>query len=189
MAFFTYSHQTADTGKIFYIGKGSRKDRQIAKIGRNKHWHNIVKKHGFTAKILAYWDTEQEAFAHEKLLIASFRDMGHKLANYTDGGEGSSGAKITEETRIKLRNRPYKKESYEKVAKALCKKVICIDLNKEFNSGLEAVKWLKQNGHSKATSGAISVGIRKDKVRYGYRWKFSQKEVNSFKIKKNLLGF
>lgn len=95
MAFFTYAHQTADTGKIFYIGKGSRKDRQIAKTGRNKHWHNIVKKHGFIAEILAYWNTEQEAFDHEKLLIASFRDMGYSLANYTNGGEGSSGIKIT----------------------------------------------------------------------------------------------
>jgi hypothetical protein len=90
---YTYCHTTADTGKVFYIGKGTRKDRATRKDSRSAHWHNIVNKHGFNAEILAYWDTEEEAHSHEKLLIACFKDMGYKLANKTDGGEGVCGHK------------------------------------------------------------------------------------------------
>ena len=83
-------------GKIFYIGKGKGK-RAFSKDGRNKHWTFIANKHGFIAKILAYWKTEKESFDHEKLLISCFKDMGYSLANKTLGGEGNTGHKWSEE--------------------------------------------------------------------------------------------
>ena len=46
---------------------------------------------------MANWENESEAFEHEKFLIWCFKDMGIKLANLTDGGEGASGAIRTEE--------------------------------------------------------------------------------------------
>jgi hypothetical protein len=94
--FYTYAHTKPD-GTIFYIGKG--KDRRAwSKEKRNPHWHNITSKYtDYGVEILANWDTEEEAFDHEKLLISCFRDMGYKLANVTDGGEGSAGYKFTEE--------------------------------------------------------------------------------------------
>jgi hypothetical protein len=101
MEHYTYIHQTSDTGRIFYIGKG-KEDRAFVKRGRNQYWHNIVNKHGYTAEILAYWNSDAEAIDHEKLLIASFRDMGYKLANITDGGEGLSGHKHSLESRKKM---------------------------------------------------------------------------------------
>jgi hypothetical protein len=98
--FFTYAHYKPEGG-LFYIGKGKRR-RAYAMDGRNSHWQNIVNKYGRpTVKLLARWDTEQEAFDHEKLLISCFKDMGFVLANKTDGGEGSSGYKHTEESRMK----------------------------------------------------------------------------------------
>lgn len=93
--FCTYAHTKQD-GTIFYIGKGVEKRAYDTK-SRNKHWQNIVAKHGFKTVILANWKTEQEAFDHEKVLIACFRDMGYKLANLTDGGEGCVGHKWTAE--------------------------------------------------------------------------------------------
>ena len=93
--FCTYAHTKQD-GTIFYIGKGVEKRAYDTK-SRNKHWQNIVAKHGFKTVILANWETEQDAFEHEKVLIACFRDMGYKLANLTDGGEGNSGYKWTPE--------------------------------------------------------------------------------------------
>ena len=70
---------------------------------RNVFWQRTVAKHGKPhVEILANWDTEIEAFDHEKLLIASFKDMGFKLVNLTDGGEGPSGSKHSEETKRKL---------------------------------------------------------------------------------------
>jgi len=96
--FYTYAHTKPD-GAIFYIGKG-KGARHADKHHRNRYWKFVVQKHGgFQSEILANWDTEAEAFDHEKLLISCFRDMGYKLANFTDGGEGSSGYKYTEEQR------------------------------------------------------------------------------------------
>lgn len=98
--FYTYAHYKPDGG-LFYIGKGKRR-RAYAMDGRNSHWHNIVNKYGKpNIELLAKWDTEQEALDHERLLISCFRDIGFLLANKSDGGEGSSGYKHTEESRRK----------------------------------------------------------------------------------------
>jgi hypothetical protein len=100
-SYYTYAHTRNDTGKIFYIGKG-KESRHLAVARRNAHWTNIANKYGFQAEILAHWSTEQEALDHEILLISCFRDMGYDLANYTDGGEGLSGIKHSEETKQKI---------------------------------------------------------------------------------------
>jgi hypothetical protein len=99
--FFTYAHYKPEGG-LFYIGKGKRR-RAYAMDGRNSHWQNIVNKYGRpTVKLLARWDTEQEAFDHEKLLISCFKDMGFVLANKSDGGEGTSGFKFNDQQRKNL---------------------------------------------------------------------------------------
>jgi len=103
--FYTYIHSTGDkagqSNRIFYVGKG-KKNRAWIFIKRNKHWHNIADKNGINVTICAYWDSEQEAHEHEKFLILCFRDMGIRLANMTDGGEGMSGYSPTPETRRKI---------------------------------------------------------------------------------------
>jgi hypothetical protein len=101
--FYTYAHTKPD-GTIFYIGKGSKR-RAWKTHNRNKHWKSIVEKHnGFNVEILANWNTEQEAFDHEVLLISCFKDMNYILANKTDGGEGASGYKHLEETKLKMKH-------------------------------------------------------------------------------------
>ena len=111
--FYTYAHYTPQ-GRLFYIGKGQG-GRSHSFYGRNILWNEVVTEFGNPdVEILANWDTEEEAFSHEVLLISCFRDMGYKLANLTDGGEGFSGFKRTtpvwnvgvpcrEETKQKLR--------------------------------------------------------------------------------------
>jgi hypothetical protein len=99
--FYTYAHTKPD-GTIFYIGKGMGL-RAWKKTRRNPHWKNIVSKYkDYNVEILANWNTEKEALDHEILLISCFRDMGYKLANMTDGGEGTSGLKLTEEHKQKI---------------------------------------------------------------------------------------
>jgi hypothetical protein len=91
--FCTYAHYTPQ-GRLFYIGKGSSERRAHYMQGRNNYWNKIVAKYGTPeVQILASWDTEEEAFSHEVLLISCFRDMGHELVNLTDGGDGTSGYK------------------------------------------------------------------------------------------------
>ena len=99
--FYTYFHRRLDTGAVFYIGKGSEK-RARSRSARSAWWKSVVAKAGFKAEILAAWDTEADAFEHEKFLIACFRDMGAPLVNMTDGGDGASGHSPSGETRRKL---------------------------------------------------------------------------------------
>jgi len=100
MNFYTYIHTKPD-GTPFYIGKGSGPKRHKSKCGRNTYWKNIVAKYGYEATILAYWETEKEAHNHEELLISCFKDMGYKLANLTNGGEGTTGFKWSDEQKKK----------------------------------------------------------------------------------------
>jgi len=84
---------------VFYIGKGHGR-RAWAKDYRNNHWNHIVAKYpDYKIEILARWSTEKEAFDHEVFLIDTFRAMGTKLTNVTNGGDGVSGYKHTLETK------------------------------------------------------------------------------------------
>ena len=94
--FYTYAHYTP-AGNLFYIGKGSGV-RSHESRGRNIYWRRVVAKYGKPdVQILADWSTEEEAFSHENLLIKCFKDLGHKLCNLSDGGEGPSGARHSDE--------------------------------------------------------------------------------------------
>jgi hypothetical protein len=83
--FYTYAHIRKDTNSIFYIGKGTKR-RMHRKEARNLHWHNVVKKAGYEAIKLAEWETQTEAFEHEKFLIQCFHGS---LVNQSLGGDGN----------------------------------------------------------------------------------------------------
>lgn len=67
--------------------------------GRNKYWHNIVNKHGYTIDFYATGLQEWYAFELEVQLIAYYGR--ENLCNMSDGGEGPSGCIPSEETRKK----------------------------------------------------------------------------------------
>jgi hypothetical protein len=95
--FYTYAHYKPDNS-VFYIGKGQRR-RAWSKEYHNNHWNNIVAKYpDYKVEILARWSTEKEAFDHEVFLIDTFRAMGIKLTNVTNGGTGVTGYKHTPES-------------------------------------------------------------------------------------------
>jgi len=100
MDFFVYLHRRASNGKVFYVGKGTRY-RHKSKWNRSQHWHNIVKKHGYTIEIVQHGMQEWWAFELETDLILKYKD--HGLCNRTDGGEGASGATLSEEAKQKRR--------------------------------------------------------------------------------------
>ena len=102
-------HTRKSDGRIFYIGIGD-KYRPYEKNGRNKYWYNTVNKHEYDVKILAEGLTWEEACNIEIKMIAFYgrRKPSPKNLNYgclvnmTDGGEGSKGVIISEETRKKM---------------------------------------------------------------------------------------
>lgn len=101
--YYTYFHTRNDTGEVFYIGKG--KAWRANMTNRNKMWKAIAEKHGFSVHIASNWKTEKEAFDHEIFLIDCFRSIGCKLANMTDGGDGWSGGRHTEEHKQLMRKK------------------------------------------------------------------------------------
>lgn len=78
------------------------------KQARNLHWHNVVAKAGYAPILLANWETEQEAYEHEKFLIKCFHGL---LVNQSLGGDGNdangglsfAGKKHTESAKEKCR--------------------------------------------------------------------------------------
>lgn len=94
--FYVYVHKTADTGNIFYVGKGCR-NRAYSTNRRNVFWQRVVKKHGFIVEIIYSGLTEQDAFKIEIDTIYNLRLYGERLTNLTVGGEGASGYKWTEQ--------------------------------------------------------------------------------------------
>ena len=103
MSHYTYCHSSPE-GKIFYIGKGID-DRAYSFADRSHAWKRAVKHYnGLQIQVLAHWDTEEEAFDHEKLLIDCFTDMKYPLVNATKGGKGAFGYKQSDELKAHKRN-------------------------------------------------------------------------------------
>ena len=98
MQYYTYAYLRED-GTPYYIGKGKGKrlyKKSKGEVGKPKNKSKII----FLKQNL----TEAEAFRHEIYMIAVFgrKDLGTGiLRNRTNGGEGSSGCKYTEERREK----------------------------------------------------------------------------------------
>lgn len=115
MQFYTYIHTRSDTNTIFYVGKGKGR-RAWLKSDRNNHWHNVVNKAGYSVAVCSYWETEQEALEHEKFLIGCFKEMSYILTNKTDGGEGTSGYRHTEETKAKMVGRKHTERTKQAIA-------------------------------------------------------------------------
>lgn len=99
--YYVYLHRRATDNKVFYVGKGKGK-RAHVKTRRNKYWNNTVSKHGIIIQIVYDGLSEQEAFDLE---IDTIKEMKYHfestLCNLTDGGEGISGYKPTDEVKLK----------------------------------------------------------------------------------------
>jgi len=100
--FYTYLH-CKPNGDPFYVGKGCGV-RSHDFHGRNQHHKRIVAKHGKeNIEVLVFSrESEQASFDDEIKWIQVLREAGHELANLCDGGEGSSGALRSPETRAKM---------------------------------------------------------------------------------------
>lgn len=99
-----YMHIRKSDGRIFYIGIG-KKNRPYNKVGRNKHWHNTVNKHGYKVVILVENITQERAKELEILMIAFYgrKDLGlGNLVNLTDGGQGSTNFRHSKKDREQM---------------------------------------------------------------------------------------
>jgi len=97
-------------GIVFYVGKG-RNNRIHSHTCQgqkscNPHKYSVIRKiksnGGKVQKtILSHFDTDKEALDYEVALIFAMRAYGN-LTNITDGGEGCTGRKHSEETKRRI---------------------------------------------------------------------------------------
>ena len=104
--FYVYEHWRLDRDECFYVGKGKGNRAYVVK-DRNRHHKAIMAKLnriGFAmeVRIVASGLSEQEAFDLEVRRIAFWRESGVDLTNLTNGGEGATGLKHSEEMKRRL---------------------------------------------------------------------------------------
>ena len=95
--FYVYEHRRASDGRVFYVGKGCG-NRSKTTSKRNKHWQNVVNKHGFTHHIIKSGISECEAFDLEQKIIDRYGV--ENLSNMTGGGDGMK--RPTQEVRARF---------------------------------------------------------------------------------------
>jgi hypothetical protein len=125
--FYVYLHIDPRSNQVRYVGKGkeNRAFTLTHRSARHKNWINKLKSLGLIPiiQIIENNLSEEEAFSKEKYLIAEYRSRNVDLTNLTDGGEGISGYKHTQETRKKVaeagKGRTVTDETREKISKGL----------------------------------------------------------------------
>lgn len=127
MKYYVYIHLKEDTLEPFYVGKGQG-GRAFYKYNRSQFWNNIVNKHGYLVKVVMQNLSEEEALSLERETIKNLRNLGLKLCNFTEGGDGVSGLKHSEESKqrmseakrgkpnIALKGKPKTPEHIERIA-------------------------------------------------------------------------
>lgn len=104
-----YRHIRLDTNEVFYIGIGKDEKRAYQIHNRrNIYWKNIVKHTEYLVEITHKDICYEEACSIEKYLISFYGRANKKegkLCNLTDGGEGTLGAIVSEQTREKFRGK------------------------------------------------------------------------------------
>lgn len=99
---YVYLHLEAYKDRVFYVGKGVG-DRHRSTSGRNIFWQRTAQKYGWRSFVLYDSLSEDCAFTMEKIVMFIAKKNGAKLVNLTNGGEGVSGLKHSDEAKEKLR--------------------------------------------------------------------------------------
>lgn len=119
---YIYKHLRKDNKEVFYIGIGSDIDYRRAneKKSRNKYWQKFVQKYEYLIEIIEDNLTWDDAKSKEIYWIKFY---GRKnlnqgtLLNLTDGGDGTLGRIVSEQTKEKMR-RPITDEHKRKIGLA-----------------------------------------------------------------------
>lgn len=118
--FYVYVDYREDDGKPFYVGKGM--EGRVKDLERNPLHTRIKNKHGIIREVVFETHSEQESFEKEIQLIGELQTYVHHGkggANFTLGGDGTSGYKFTEEQREKLWEDPERREKMSESSKKM----------------------------------------------------------------------
>lgn len=104
--FYVYEHWRPDEDRCFYVGKGYGK-RAHQMYRRNIHHKRIqalLMRDGLEVQVrfVAMGLSESAAFTIEREMIAMWKGQGVKLANLTEGGQGTAGLVRSDENKRKI---------------------------------------------------------------------------------------
>lgn len=102
--YYVYAWYIKDTNEVFYIGKGTGNRYRIRKR-ENSYFMKMLNSHDCGVRIIKDNMTEEEAFKHEKEMIAYYRKISCRMTNVLDGGEqppSTKGMKKSDETKQKM---------------------------------------------------------------------------------------
>lgn len=178
---YLYRHIRLDKNEPFYIGIGSDSNyrRAYRKDSRNKYWTNIVNKSNYKIEIVLddlSWD---DACKKEIEFIKLYgrRDLNKGiLVNMTDGGEGTIGKILSDETKSKISkkvkenshwksNKKHTLETKLKISEFNCKPIINIISKEIFKSINDAAKSANITPNTLARKLA---GIRNNNTNFRY---------------------
>jgi hypothetical protein len=157
MKYYTYAHYTLDTNELFYIGKGTG-NRCNSENNRNIYWKRKVAKHGFKVCVLALWDTEEDAYIHEKVLIDAFKSLGYKLCNIANGGKGGLSGVLNPKVSAANKTREWSEDSRKKVSGTLRGRKMSEEFKEKTSKRLKEVP--KTFSHRKN----LAKALRKSKI-------------------------
>ena len=162
--FYAYVHAKPD-GSIFYVGKG-KGDRAYDFCKRSEYHKRISNKYGKNAILVGKMEcsSEEVAFDLERGLIKCLRRMGAVLTNQTDGGEGTSGYKVSADEVAARRirnagsNNPWFGKKHTDEAKSLISYAAKVSGAQKKNwtderseaCGNRIKQWIAENGHPMA---------------------------------------
>lgn len=140
--FYVYEWYIIDTGEVFYVGKGTG-NRYKSRNSRNYFFQCMVKSHDCNVRKIYEDLTEEEAFKKEIETIKFYREnTNYRLTNQTDGGEGTSGWKPTEEFRkkqSKIHKLQWKDENFKNKMLEIRKDENGIYKSKEFREKISKI--------------------------------------------------
>ena len=167
--YYTYAYLRED-GTPYYIGKGK------GNRSHSKHRRTYYPPSKDKILILKNNLTEEEAFKHEIYMIAVFgrKDLGTGiLRNLTNGGDGSSGYKHTEESLLELSNinkgKKFSEKTRKKMSIAQKGRTFSCETKKRMSEGSKGIK------HSEETRKKIA------EISRGRRW-WNNGQKNIFQV-------
>lgn len=165
-----YVHRRLDNSSVFYVGIG-KSTRPYEKIGRNKHWHNIVNKTPYVIEIVQTNLNWEDAAKEEKRLISFYGRNDIKkgnLCNLTDGGDGAYGVVFTNERKLKIslahKGKKFSKERCESMSierKDFYKKNPSVRLRMSETSK----KLFKDSEYVKKIKASLKIAMNKEDVK------------------------
>lgn len=180
MSFYAYLHCRPD-GTPFYVGKGNKNRLRRKNRPMNPHHTNIVKKYGVDNILIGAMEcsTEEISFDLERGLIKRLRAMGVEIVNCTDGGEGCSGLRMSNEAKQKMRarkiGRKLSPEHIEKIRKSQIGKIMSPEARHKVSLARKGIKFSEEHrrkiSEAKTGSNLSKEALQKirDKV-IGSKW-------------------